>query len=196
MKTHAPALVSACLWALAALPALAHETVYTAPLLGSSEVPVAITPGTGSVTVTMDFDLITMRVEATFSGLLGNVTSAHIHCCVAPGANVGVASQTPSFSGFPLGVKAGVYDATFDMSLASSYNPSFISSNGGTVGSAFNALAFGLDLGRAYFNLHTSSFGGGEIRGLLVAVPEPGTYALLLAGLGVVGWAASRRLVG
>ena len=58
---------------------------------------------------------------------------------------------------------------------------------------AFSALATGLDLGRACFNVHTSSFGGGEIRGLLVAVPEPGSCALLLAGLGLVGWAARQH---
>jgi NAD-dependent oxidoreductase involved in siderophore biosynthesis len=61
------------------------------------------------------------------------------------------------------------------------------------VGSAFNALVAGLDAGQAYLNVHTASFPGGEIRGLLVPVPEPETYALMLAGLGIVGWAAKRR---
>lgn len=176
-----------------ASPAAAHTQVYQAPLLGSSEVPVAATTGSGFGRITIDFDLVQMRVQASFSDLLGNTTAAHIHCCVAPGANVGVASQTPSFSGFPLGVKAGTYDTTFDMALASSYNAAFVTANGGTVGTAFNALVAGLDSGKAYLNIHTSSFGGGEIRGLLAPVPEPGAYALLLAGLGVVGWSTRRK---
>lgn len=48
--------------------------------------------------------------------------------------------------------------------------------------------------GRAYINFHTTQFGGGEIRGnLVVAVPEPETYALLIAGLAVVAGVARRR---
>jgi hypothetical protein len=177
------------------LPAQAHETVYQAPLLGSSEIPSATTPGNGIGTVTVDFDMLTMRVQATFADLIGTTTAAHIHCCtVSPGAaNVGVATQTPSFAGFPTGVTAGSYDQTFDMSLASSYNAAFITANGGTVGSAFNALVAGLDSGNAYLNIHTTAFPGGEIRALLVPVPEPETYALLLSGLGVLALVARRR---
>jgi hypothetical protein len=190
-----PTVLAAAATAALVAPAGAHEKVYYAPLLGSSEVPAASTPGTGWGRVTIDFDLVTMRVEASFADLLGNTTASHIHCCVAPGSNVGVASQLPSFTGFPLGVTSGSYDHVFDMALASSYNAAFINNNGGTVGSAFNALVAGLDLGYAYLNVHTSVFGGGEIRGLLVAVPEPGTYALMLGGLGMVGWLARRRRV-
>jgi hypothetical protein len=176
-----------------AAPAQAHTQTYSAPLLGSSEVPVAATTGNGVGTVTIDFDLVTMRVQATFSDLIGNVTASHIHCCTPPGANVGVATQLPSFTGFPTGVKSGSYDQTFDMALAGSYSATFITNNGGTVGSAFNALVVGLDGGKAYLNIHTTSFAGGEIRGLLAPVPEPETYALMLAGLGLLGWTAQRR---
>jgi hypothetical protein len=179
----------------AALPAQAHEQIYGAPLLGSSETPPAITPGNGSVTLTLDLDLLTLRVQASFSDLTGTTTAAHIHCCtVEPGTgNAGVASMTPSFTGFPVGVTAGSYDATFDLSLNSSYNAAFITANGGTVSGAFNALVAGLDAGRAYFNVHTTTFPGGEIRGLLAPVPEPETYALLLGGLGLLALATRRR---
>jgi PEP-CTERM motif-containing protein/CHRD domain-containing protein len=49
--------------------------------------------------------------------------------------------------------------------------------------------------GEAYLNIHTTNFPGGEIRGYLTvaAVPEPETFALLLVGLGAVGWAVRRR---
>jgi hypothetical protein len=36
-------------------------------------------------------------------------------------------------------------------------------------------------LGIAYFNVHTVNFGGGEIRGNIVLVPEPSTFVLLAA---------------
>ena len=189
-------LIAGCvLAATVAMPALAHETVYRATLTGPSEAPPNASPGIGLATVTFDFDLVTMEVALSFSGLLGNTTASHIHCCTAvPGAGTaGVATVTPTFTGFPLGVTSGTYDHTFDMTLASSYNPAFITGHGGTVSSAMTALISGLDAGEAYLNIHTSQFAGGEIRGFLVAVPEPSTYALMLAGLGMAGFAARRR---
>ena len=176
-----------------ALPAVAHEAKYAAPLLGSSELPANASPANGSVLITIDFDLVTMRVETNFSGLLGNVTAAHIHCCTDPGTNVGAATQVPSFIGFPLGITAGTYDHTFDMALASSYNPAFITNHGGLVSTAFNDLVAGFDAGKAYLNIHTDLFPGGEIRGLLSPVPEPESYALLLTGLGFLTLFARRN---
>ena len=152
-------------------PAVANQTVYNTHLSGSSEVPPNASTGSGAVTVTIDFDLLTMRVQTAFSNVLGNVTAAHIHCCVPPGTNVGVATAVPTFTGFPSGVTSGTYDHTFDMALASSYNAAFITNNGGTASAAFSALVAGMNTGKAYFNIHTTSFPGGEIRGSLLAAP-------------------------
>lgn len=44
-----------------------------------------------------------------------------------------------------------------------------------------------------YFDIHTSDFPGSAIRGQITAVPEPQTCALMLAGLGMLGWAARRK---
>jgi hypothetical protein len=78
--------------------------------------------------------------------------------------NAGVATTTPSFPGFPAGVTSGSYDMTFDMTLASSYNASYVTANGGTPASAFAALKAALNNGTAYFNIHTTMYPGGEIR--------------------------------
>lgn len=182
---------------VAPLQAAATMTVYTAVLNGPSEVSPNASPGIGSATVTIDSGLSTMRVEESFSGLLGNVTASHIHCCtsVPETGTAGVASMTPAFLGFPTGVTTGSYDHTFDMTLASSYNAPFITGHGGTVSSAFSALVAGLNGGDAYVNIHTDSFPGGEIRGFLHAapVPEPETYAMFMAGLGLMGFMARCR---
>lgn len=171
--------------AIATAPAIAHESVYMASLNGPSEAPPNNSPALGSVTVTIDSDLVTMRVQESFSGLTGNTTAAHIHCCTtAPDTGTAaVATTVPTFTDFPLNVTSGSYDHTFDMTSASSYNPAFVTANGGSVSSAFNALVAGLDNGTAYSNIHSTTFPGGEIRGFLAPVPEPQTYAMLLAGL-------------
>jgi len=162
--------------------------VFKASLVGSAEVPPNASPGTGAATVTVDDVAKTMRVEALFSGLIGTTLVAHIHCCTLPGSNAGVATTVPTFPGFPVGVTSGSYDVVFDMTQLSSYNPGFVNLNGGTADSAFSALIGGLNAEKAYFNLHSSSFPGGELRGNLV--PEPGT--LFLMSVGVVGLAVRR----
>ena len=193
-------LVAGCLLSAAvAMPATAHEVVYITSLSGPSEAPPNASPGIGMATITVDFDLVTMRVQETFSGLSGDVTAAHIHCCTAipETGTAGVATVTPTFTGFPSGVTAGTYDHTFDMTVASSYNPAFVTANGGNISGAFNTLVAGLAAGTAYSNIHTDVYPGGEIRGFLHAapIPEPETYAMLLAGLAIISAVARRRRV-
>ena len=78
------------------------------------------------------------------------------------------------------------------MTLPTSYNPAFITANGG-ISSAFNTLVEGLNAGEAYLNIHSSEFPNGEIRGVLAAVPELSTWAMMLLGFAGVGFMAYRR---
>jgi hypothetical protein len=80
-------------------------------------------------------------------------------------------------------------DETYDTGLASTWNASYIAAHGGTPAGAEAAFANALEEGRAYFNIHSTLYPGGEIRGFLVA-PAPAT--LLLFGTGLAGLAGTR----
>jgi len=178
-----------CLMSLSTA-AQASPLTFTAVLTGLNENPSNLSPGIGFATVTIDPATHLMSLNVTFSGLTGTTLASHIHCCTAAPGNVGVATTTPTFAGFPLGVTAGTYLNTLDMTLASSYNPAFVTANGGLAG-AEAALFAGIIGGTSYLNIHTSTFGGGEIRGFLAPVPEPATWTLIGLGLGL---AAVRRI--
>ena len=192
MNRTALALITAASLALPATSANADIIVFSGNLTGTQEVPPNASPGTGLVTVTIDDILRTMQVDAAWSGLLSPTTIAHIHCCAPAGGTAIPATTVPSFPGFPVGVTSGTFSSSFDMNLASSYNPAFITAHGGTTASAFTDFLSGLNTGNAYFNIHTVQFGGGEIRGQLAVVPEPSTWAMLLFGFAAVGVALRR----
>ena len=178
-------------WTLTASTSSAALLMWGSKMTGLQEAPANLSPGTGAVQVDIDTVANSMRVRATFTGLLGNTTAAHIHgpTAVPNTGTAGVITTTPSFVGFPLGVTSGSMDQTYDLTLASTYNAAFVTANGGTTAGAQAALINSLNAGTAYFNIHSSSFAGGEIRGFLVAnVPEPSSMLLLggfVAGAGV-----------
>jgi hypothetical protein len=172
---------------------------FDATLSGLNEASPNASPGTGSAIVLYDSLAHSLEVKVTFADLTAVNTAAHIHAAtaVAGTGTAGVATTTPTFTGFPSGVTSGTYDHIFDLTLSSSFSSAFVTANGGNVGSAEAALASALMDGKAYLNIHTQNFPGGEIRGFLVpntnGVPDNFSTAGLfaIAILGTIG--LSRR---
>jgi hypothetical protein len=154
--------------------------------------------GSGFGVVTLDLSTNVMRIRATWTGLSGTTTVSHIHCCTAlPGTGTaGVAITPGTLPGFPVGLHAGSYDSfsQIDLDLASSFTAGFLNNfAGGSLANADATIIANANAGRAYLNIHTSAFPGGEIRGFLVETPEPSTYVLMATGLAAVAAAGWRR---
>ena len=186
-------------------------TVLTTTLTNSQENPPAVptlttgqprpvSSGTATFTLndamtSMSFTAMIQNIDFTGSqtaDINDNLTAAHIHA----GAAV-----TPTTNG---GVVWGFFGSPFNDN-----NPNdvvvtpFASGVGGTISGKWDAaegnnttLTAQLNNileGRSYINFHTTQFAGGEIRGNIPPIPEPETYALMLAGLGAMTLVARKR---
>jgi hypothetical protein len=177
---------------------ISQGTPYAVRLSGANEIPANNSTGTGFGVVDFNSSTHLLSVNIQFNGLTGTTTASHIHCCVStPGTNAGIATTVPTFAGFPLGVTSGTYNVTLDMTQASSWNPAFITANGGTPASAEATLGAAILAGnQAYLNIHSTTFPGGEIRSFLLPETDRnvptlsewalGALAVLLIAIGFV----------
>jgi hypothetical protein len=129
--------------ALAFVSFAAHAATITlkADLKASSEVPPKESPGTGTLTATVDTETNEFKYHVEFTGLTGAVVAAHFHGPAAEGANA--KPQLP--------IKSSPIASPID-------------------GKATLTPEQVKDLvdGKWYFNLHTAANPGGEVRGQLL----------------------------
>jgi hypothetical protein len=162
------------------------DTIYSAILLGSNEVPPTGSPATGTGLFTLSGNFLT--INETFTGLVAPATAAHIHCCGPVGINEMVAVP---FTPFP-NATSGTFNTTVDLSLASTYTAGFITQEGGTVALAEAGFIAAFNSGNTYANIHDATFPGGEIRGQIT--PEPSTLLLFGTGLLATVQVVRRRI--
>ena len=158
-------------------PAGATVFSFSTTLSGSAESPANGSTATGQADVSFNDVAGNVTVDVIFNGLSAPASAAHIHCCVLPTAVPSTTGVALGFGGF-LSQASGHYLATLSTFSGSA---------------TFASVLAGAQAGKAYVNIHDANFPGGEVRGFLAPVPEPETYALILAGLGLVGMAAKRR---
>jgi hypothetical protein len=159
-------LIAVCLSASASQ---ALNLEFAINLDGLQETPPVATPATGTGSLFLDDVTGSYTISGTFQDLIGTSNNAHIHGPAAIGAG-------------PAGV---IHGLTFDFGVSS-----------GTYSGANTFTAPQMaDLinGLYYVNIHSSFAPGGEIRGQILLVPEPGTGALV--ALGIMGLAVRRRSV-
>lgn len=164
---HVAGLVVSIVFVMTGARQARADTTYQAILSGLNETSPNASPGTGFGTVVLNAAQTQITVDESWSGLTVPATASHIH---GPADTTHNAAVLFPFSGVPAATAGAIPEQTF----------------------AITPTQVGyLQSGELYFNVHTSTFPGGEIRGQILLVPEPSTLGVL--GVGAVGLLARRR---
>ena len=178
---------------VATAPAYA-ATTFTSRLSGLNEIPNANnSAGSGVATAAFFNANNSIRLTGSFQNLTGLSLFGHLHCCstrTASGAQAIDFSENP---GFQLGVRSGSFDLTYDLLDATTYTAAFLAASGGTALGARNRLFSNFNNELGYFNIHSTVFRGGELRGQLAGIPEPASWGMMIVGFGFIGGAVRRR---
>lgn len=167
-----------------ASPSLA-STLFHATLSGDQEVPSNASTASGTAVLELNEAQDRLTIDIQINGLdldgnqtvstLDDVTIAHIHAAPA-GANGGIVfgfigPNNDTNGDLVIDPVAGTLFSAWDLAEG----------NNTTLGAQLTNL-FNKGL---YINFHTTSFGGGEIRGQIIPEPALATLALLAVGLGL-----------
>ncbi len=126
---------------------------------GSQEVPPNASPGKGVIFGVYDAAANRIYYGIVFAGVMTNTTAAHFHAPAAPGVNAPVVI---AHAGFPVGVRAGWYANTHQ--LTDEQETQLLS-------------------GLWYSNIHTTDLPAGEIRAQLMPQTTPDNDCTLITNL-------------
>jgi hypothetical protein len=148
-----------------------RDKSFRANLRSFSEVPSVSSPAEGSFRGRLSQDGASLHYELSFSGLRGTITQAHIHfgerhtnggimvwLCSGP-TNVDPTGLAPTCP------QEGKVEGTLTAANIVQPGAAPPALGQGIAPGAFDAFVQALREGAGYANVHTSSFGGGEIRG-------------------------------
>jgi len=163
--------LSACVAVAGALmsssPASASDRrSFSARLEGFNEVPAISSPAKGSFRARLSPDGLSLHYRLTFSGLSAPVTQAHIHFGerhTGGGIMVWLCQTPPAFTD-PTGLAPACVDegtVEGDLTTLNIVQPG----NQGIAAGEFEEFVRALRNDAGYANVHTTAFGGGEIRG-------------------------------
>ena len=183
---------------------LAITVTGSANLTGSQVIPSVATTAAGIMSLTVD-------TETGLADVTGNIFGLRLTDITFP---AGTGLEFGAFGPFhihnaPAGVNGPIVVPSLNM--ASFYSVALVNTGGSSSGYGGGGVvlavvvsALGVPFpvefidellaGNLYFNLHTLANGGGEIRGQISAVPEPGTGLLMAMGLSILGMRGGRRI--
>lgn len=160
------ALLQRTLWmgALCALPFIAHAETVIIPLHGFQEVPAISTSARGAFVADIKGDSI--RYELRYDALQGEVRQAHIHLGqrdVNGGVSVFLCqtATNPDPTGLAPTCSPPPARVSGTLTAANVIGPA----SQGIAAGEFAELLRAIRAGKAYVNVHSDTFPGGEVRG-------------------------------
>jgi hypothetical protein len=149
-------------------PTAPSNITYKATLAASNEVLAngssagVVSSGTGTWTGTLNPTTNVLTWTMTFSGLGTNSSASHIHAQAPTTTTASVVLNFATFAGstISLGGTSGTATGSINLSTQAATPPSLTISG--------DSLLKAMNAGQAYVNVHTTQYGGGEIRGQIV----------------------------